>query len=183
MRSKIQTVACCTAILSAVCFFTIASAETTHFNKAQVGDRIRKVENGVDDFEKYLTTRGENAQNKTASAKSSGGEAKRGDRGGREASAETKGAAKEQAKGAKDDLQNAMDDLNRTTNRLRRKFDPTANYIETKVQMEQVMAQTRKIKAGTTSREQKRLEGMRETCCATCVAARQCEARPGRALR
>jgi len=36
MRSRIQTVACCTAIFSAVCFFTIASAETTHFNKAQV---------------------------------------------------------------------------------------------------------------------------------------------------
>lgn len=145
MRSKIQTVACCTAILSAVCFFTIASAETTHFNKAQVGDRIRKVENGVDDFEKYLSTRGENAQNKAASAKNSGGEAKRGDRGGRGASAETKGAAKEQAKGAKDDLQNAMDDLNRTTNRLRRKFDPTANYIETKVQMEQVMDSARRV--------------------------------------
>jgi hypothetical protein len=32
-----------------------------------------------------------------------------------------------------------MDDLNRTTNRLRRKFDATANYLETKVQMEQVM--------------------------------------------
>jgi hypothetical protein len=31
-----------------------------------------------------------------------------------------------------------MDDLNRSTNRLRRKFDPTSNYLETKVQMEQV---------------------------------------------
>ena len=29
-----------------------------------------------------------------------------------------------------------MDDLIRTTNRLRRKFDETANYLETKVQME-----------------------------------------------
>jgi hypothetical protein len=32
-----------------------------------------------------------------------------------------------------------MDDLNRSTNRLRRKFDPTSNYLETKAQMEQVM--------------------------------------------
>jgi hypothetical protein len=32
-----------------------------------------------------------------------------------------------------------MDDLNRTTNRLRRKFEPTPNYLETKAQMEQVM--------------------------------------------
>jgi hypothetical protein len=42
-----------------------------------VADRIRKVENGVDDFEKYLSTRGENASNKAASAKKSGGETKR----------------------------------------------------------------------------------------------------------
>ena len=58
-----------TAIFSAVSFFTITFGETTPFNKAQVADRIRKVENGVDDFEKYLNARGENAQNKAASAK------------------------------------------------------------------------------------------------------------------
>ena len=38
-----------------------------------------------------------------------------------------------------------MDDLNRSTNRLRRKFDETANYLETKVQMEQVMDSARKV--------------------------------------
>ena len=38
-----------------------------------------------------------------------------------------------------------MDDLNRTTNRLRRKFDETANYLETKVQMEQVMDSARRV--------------------------------------
>jgi hypothetical protein len=37
-----------------------------------------------------------------------------------------------------------MDDLNRTTNRLRRKFDPTSNYLETKAQMEQVMDSARR---------------------------------------
>ena len=35
-----------------------------------------------------------------------------------------------------------MDDLNHTTNRLRRKFDPTSNYLETKVQ---VMDSARRI--------------------------------------
>ena len=45
----------------------------------------------------------------------------------------------------KDDLQNAMEDLDRTTNRLRRKFDATANYLETKVQMEQVMDSARRV--------------------------------------
>ncbi len=38
-----------------------------------------------------------------------------------------------------------MDDLNRTTNRLRRKFDPTSNYLETKAQMEQVMDSARRV--------------------------------------
>ena len=38
-----------------------------------------------------------------------------------------------------------MDDLNRTTNRLPRKFDATANYLETKVQMEQVMDSARRV--------------------------------------
>ena len=140
MRSRMRNVVCFTAIFLGVGFFTITFAETTPFNKAQVGDRIRKVEQGVDDFEKYLSTRGENARDQASSAKSSG-ETKR----GRGANAENKGAAKEQAKGAKDDLQNAMDDLNRTTNRLRRKFDPTANYLETKLQMEQVMDSARRV--------------------------------------
>jgi hypothetical protein len=120
--------------------FTITFAETTALNKPQVADRIRKVENGVDDFEKYLTTRGENAQNQAASGKN---EAKREGRGG--AKSENKKAAKNQANQTKDDLQNAMDDLNRSTNRLRRKFDATANYLETKVQMEQVMDSARRV--------------------------------------
>src|SRR6478672_3424368 len=146
MRLRIRTVLFCTAIFSAVSFFTITFAETTPFNKAQVGDRIRKVENVVDDVEKYLTSRGENAKEQAGSAKSSGaakssGEAKR----GKGASSANKEAGKEKASQGKDDLQNAMDDLNRSTNRLRRKFDETANYLETKVQMEQVMDSARKV--------------------------------------
>ena len=105
-----------------------------------MGDRIRKVENGVDDFEKYLTTRGENAKDQAGSAKSSG-EAKR----GQGKNSANKEAGKEKASQGKDDLQNAMDDLNQTTNRLRRKFDATANYLETKVQMEQVMDSARRV--------------------------------------
>lgn len=148
MRLRIRTLLCCTAIFSAVSFFTITFAETTPLNKAQVGDRIRKVENGVDDFEKYLTSRGENAKDQAGSAKSgakSGGETKRG-QGANSANKDArKDQAKDQGKQSKDDLQNAMDDLNRTTNRLRRKFDATANYLETKVQMEQVMDSARRV--------------------------------------
>ena len=72
MRLRIRTILCCTAIFSAVSFFTITFAETNPLSKAQVADRIAKVENGVDDFEKYLTTRGENAKDQAGSAKSSG---------------------------------------------------------------------------------------------------------------
>ena len=140
MRLRIRTVVCCTAIFSAVSFFTITFAETNPFSKAQVADRIRKVENGVDDFEKYLTSRGENAKNQAGSAKSSGS-TKRGQAG----NAANKDARKDQAGQTKDDLENAMDDLNRTTNRLRRKFDTTANYLETKVQMEQVLDSARRV--------------------------------------
>ena len=146
MRLRIRTILCCTAIFSAVSFFTITFAETNPFNKAQVGDRIRKVENGVDDFEKYLTTRGENAKDQAGAAKDSGA-AKSGaaTKRGQSANSANKDARKDQAGQSKDDLQNAMDDLNRTTNRLRRKFDETANYLETKVQMEQVMDSARRV--------------------------------------
>jgi hypothetical protein len=150
MRLRIRTILCCTAIFSAVSFFTITFAETNPLSKAQVAERIAKVENGVDDFEKYLTTRGENAKDQAGSAKSSGpekssGAAKRG-QGANSANKDArKDQAKDQGKQSKDDLQNAMDDLNRTTNRLRRKFDETANYLETKVQMEQVMDSARRV--------------------------------------
>ncbi len=140
MRVRMRTALFCTAIFSAVSFFTITFAETNPLSKAQVADRIRKVENGVDDFEKYLTTRGENAKDQAGSAKSSGA-AKR----GQGADSAKKDARKDQAGQSKDDLQNAMDDLNRTTNRLRRKFDETANYLETKVQMEQVLDSARRV--------------------------------------
>ena len=137
---RAPTIVCCTAIFLAVGLCKVTFAETNPFNKAQVGDRIRTVENGVDDFEKYLTTRGENAQNKAGAAKNAGA-GKRGPG----ANAENKDARKNQAGKTKDDLQEAMDDLNRTTNRLRRKFDPTANYLETKVQMEQVLDSARRV--------------------------------------
>ena len=145
MRLRIRTILCCTAIFSAVSFFTITFAETNPLSKPQVAERIAKVENGVDDFEKYLTTRGENAKDQAGSAKSSGA-AKRAARVTNSANKDArKDQAKDQAGQSKDDLQNAMDDLNRTTNRLRRKFDETANYLETKVQMEQVMDSARRV--------------------------------------
>jgi hypothetical protein len=93
----------------------------------------------VDQFRNYLDNRGQDANNRADSAKSSGATTRR--QGSNPANT---GARANQAKQTKDDLENAMDDLNRTTNRLRRKFDPTSNYLETKAQMEQVMDSARR---------------------------------------
>jgi hypothetical protein len=127
-------------MLAVVSLCTVAQAQTNPFTKAQVGDRIRKVEDGVDQFRNYLDNRGQDANNRANSAKSSGATTRR--QGSNPANTD---ARANQAKQTKDDLENAMDDLNRTTNRLRRKFDPTSNYLETKAQMEQVMDSARRV--------------------------------------
>lgn len=105
--------------------------------KAHVADVIRKVENGVDEFRNYLERRGENAQDR-GSTSQSGTRTRRGD-------ASTREARKAQASQTKDELNDELDELNRSTNRLRRKFDPTDNWLETKVQAERVIDDGRKI--------------------------------------
>jgi len=127
-------------MLAVVSLSTVAQAQTNPFTKAQVGDRIRKVEDGVDQFSNYLDNRGQDAKNRADSAKSSGATTRR-----QGSDSANTGARTNQAKQTKDDLESAMDDLNRTTNRLRRKFDPTSNYLETKAQMEQVMDSARRV--------------------------------------
>jgi hypothetical protein len=108
--------------------------------KPQVANLIAKVENGVDEFRDYLKRRGENAQtNASAVASTQQGEARRGRRG---APTESRKAA---AQERKDELDDALGDLNRSTNRLRRKFDATDTWMETKVQVEQVLDDGRKI--------------------------------------
>ena len=118
----------------------VAYAQTSPFNKAQVADRIRKVEDGVDEFSKYLETRGDDARSKTQSSQDSGATTR-----GRQTSPSNAQAGQDQAKRTKDDLEEALEDLNRSTNRLRRKFDSTPNYMETRVQMEQVMDSARRV--------------------------------------
>ena len=140
MNCKKQTAFWFMTMLAVVSLFTVAQAQTNPFTKAQVGDRIRKVEDGVDQFRNYLDNRGQDANNRANSAKSSGATTRR--QGSNSANTD---ARANQAKQTKDDLESAMDDLNRTTNRLRRKFDPTSNYLETKAQMEQVMDSARRV--------------------------------------
>jgi hypothetical protein len=116
-----------------------ATAQVGVFSKAQVADRIRKVEDGVDEFRKYLETRGDNARDNAQAAQNSGKT-----RRGRATSANAE-SRQQQSRQTKDELDDALSDLNRSTNRLRRKFDPTSNYMETRAQMERVMDDGRRV--------------------------------------
>jgi predicted RNase H-like nuclease (RuvC/YqgF family) len=140
MNCRKRTAFWCRTMVAVLYLSSVAQAQTNPFSKAQVGDRIRKVEDGVDQCQKYLENRGDNAQSRSSSAQSSGTTTRR-----QRSNTANTDARTNQAKQTKDDLEDAMDDLNRTTNRLRRKFDPTSNYLETKAQMEQVMESARRV--------------------------------------
>ena len=124
----------------AILCLSLAQSQVGSFTKAQVADRIRKVEDGVDEFQKYLENRGDSARSSAQSAQSGGTSTRR-----RQGSSSSTQARQDQAKQTKDELNDAMDDLNQSTNRLRRKFDPTSNYLETKAQMERVMDSARRV--------------------------------------
>jgi hypothetical protein len=103
--------------------------------KAQVANLITKVENGVDEFRNYLEKRGDNARDANSAAESSGRRKGKGATENQKAKTETK----------KDALDDALGDLNKSTNRLRRKFDATDKWIETKSQVETMVDDARKI--------------------------------------
>jgi hypothetical protein len=126
-------------ISTMVLILSTAATAQVAFSKAQVADRIRKVEDGVDEFRKYLENRGDDARQNAQSAQNSG--AKRRGR----ANSTNSDSRQQRAKQTKDELDEALSDLNGSTNRLRRKFDPTSNYMETRVQMERVMDDARKV--------------------------------------
>jgi hypothetical protein len=130
---KITSIAalCAAAFL---CVPASALAQTV-FTKAQVGDRIRKVEDGVDEFRKWAENRGEEGKTQAQAAQSSG----------RTRGRTATDSQKAQARNTKDDLEDALSDLNRSTNRLRRKFDPTDKWMETRPQVERVLDDARRI--------------------------------------
>jgi hypothetical protein len=126
-------------VTSAMALTFVSMVTAQSFTKAQVADRIRKVEDGVDEFRKYLENRGDNARQNAEAAQSSG-TARRG-----RAKSTNADSRQQRARQTKDELDDALGDLNRSTNRLRRKFDPTSNYMETRVQMEGVMDDARRV--------------------------------------
>ena len=129
-------IACATVALVIVSVgVTETPASAQIMAKAQVGNLISKVENGVDEFRDYLEKRGENARDASSTAQASGRRKRQGATENQKAAASSK----------KDDLDDALGDLNRSTNRLRRKFDPTDKWMETKGQVEKVVDDARKI--------------------------------------
>ena len=112
----------------------VAAAQLA-FTKAQVADRIRKVEDGVDEFRKWSEKRVEQGQTNAHAAKASGRTR------GKTATESQKAVAREKG----DELDDALGDLNRSTNRLRRQFDPTDKWMETRPQVERILDDGRKI--------------------------------------
>ena len=130
------------ALLSLGCAVSFAWSVPAQgaYTKAYVADRIRKVEDGVDEFRKWAEKRGEDATSRAQSAQNSGKTSRRA--GTNTASAQ---ARRDQAKNTTDELNDALGDINRSTNRLRRKFDATDTWMETKVQVERVVEDGRRI--------------------------------------
>ena len=124
-------------VSAAVVMITGMLAQT--LPKAAVGEKIRRVEDGVDQFRKYLETRGDNARSTAASPQ---GQAKQGKRRGGAPPTQSQQA---NASAKKDELDDALGDLNRSTNRLRRQFDPTDKWQETRPQVEHMLDDGRRI--------------------------------------
>ena len=109
--------------------------------KAQVANLIVKVENGVDGFRNYLEHRGDKAQTAAATPDAPSRRGKRG---------QATESQKATATAKKDELYNALSDLNRSTNRLRRKFDATDKWMETKSEVQHVVDDGRRINQAVT---------------------------------
>jgi len=128
------TAVVCFVVLTAGGFVT-RTATAQPMAKAQVANLITKVENGVDEFRNYLEKRGDNARDTNSAAQSSGRRKTKGATESQKAKADTK----------KDELDDALGNLNQSTNRLRRKFDATDKWMETKTQVDAVVDDARKI--------------------------------------
>jgi len=129
-----RTTVCTLGVIVIVGLF-VGTATAQPMAKAQVANLITKVENGVDEFRNYLEKRGENASDAKSTGQASGRRKGQG----------TTENQKAKANGKKDALDDALGDLNKSTNRLRRKFDATDKWIETKGQVESVVDDAKKI--------------------------------------
>jgi len=132
-------IGCCRAIVLAGLALNTVSAQI--MPKAQVANLIVKVENGVDEFQNYLEHRGDSSRTAAATPEA---QSRRGKRGQATESQKATATAK------KDELDDALGDLNRSTNRLRRKFDATDKWMETKSEVQHVVDDGRRINQAVT---------------------------------
>jgi hypothetical protein len=134
---------CKKRVITAVALAGLAlgTASAQIMAKAQVANLIAKVENGVDQFRDYLNRRGDSARDAAATPQAQTKRAKRG---------QATESQKATATARKDDLDDALGDLNRSTNRLRRKFDATDTWMETKSQVQAVVDDGRRINQAIT---------------------------------
>jgi hypothetical protein len=122
-------------LAAAILAYAGRPASAQLMTKPQVANLIKNVENGVDEFRNYLEKRGDNANNAASTAQAQGRASRR----------KATDSQKANASGKKDALDDALGDLNRSTNRLRRKFDPTDKWMDTKGRVEKVLDDARKI--------------------------------------
>ena len=137
-------VAALCVVLSSVGLVTSHASAQAVVAKERVAAQIARVENNVDEFRKYLERRGDNARDAKDDAKDSGKTS------GRRKGEGANESQKARAESKKDALDDALGDLNRSTNRLRRKFDATDRWIETKEQVERVVDDARKVNQALT---------------------------------
>ena len=116
--------------------FTPSVVSAQLMPKAQVANLIAKVENGVDEFRNYLERRGDSARTVAATPQAQSRSGKHG---------QATESQKATAITKKDELDDALGGLNRSTNRLRRRFDATDKWMETKSQVQQVVDDGHKI--------------------------------------
>ena len=128
-----QSIRLVTVVLAGL---TLGTACAQVMAKAQVANLITKVENGVDQFRDYLKRQGDHTRNAAATPQAETRRAKRG---------QATDSQKATATAKKDDLDDAVGELNRSTNRLRRKFDATNTWMETKSEVQRVVDDGRKI--------------------------------------
>ncbi len=103
--------------------------------KAHVGDLIQEVEKGTDEFKKYLERKGENAREGISRT-----------RGRRRAGGGTPSEAqKERITQEADDVWDAVKDLEKATDRLKRRFRRVDNYLDTRLQVEKVVDEGRRV--------------------------------------
>jgi hypothetical protein len=124
-------------ILLAGVMFLSARASAQTVTKAAVGDKIRRVEDGVDQFRKYLEQRGDNARSSDTAPQT-------------QKRRPAMDSQKATANAKKDELDDAMGELNRSTNRLRRKFEPIDNWLETKAEVQRILDDGRRVNQAVT---------------------------------